>query len=86
MARERLQMYESREVRVTFDPELCIHSRVCLRTLPAVFDVARKRWVRPENATTDEVLATVAKCPSGALQAYLVTSVHPTVGHVKSEE
>ncbi len=86
MVRERLQMYQSKEVRVTFDPELCVHSRVCLRSLPAVFDVARKRWIRPENASPDEVLATVAKCPSGALQAYLVTSVHPTVGHVKAEE
>ena len=79
MARDRLQVYQSKEVRVTFDPAICIHSRVCLRSLPAVFDVARKRWVRPENASASEVLDAVSRCPSGALQAYLVTSVHPTV-------
>ncbi len=85
MARDRLQVYESKELRVTFDPEICIHSRVCLRSLPAVFDVAKKRWIRPENASAAEVLETVSKCPSGALQAYFVTSVHPTVGQPKEE-
>ena len=86
MARDRLQVYQSNEVRVTFDPEICIHSRVCLRSLPVVFDVARKRWIHPEHATSEDVLATVAKCPSGALQAYLVTSVHPTVSQPRGEQ
>jgi uncharacterized Fe-S cluster protein YjdI len=85
MARDRLQVYQSKDVRVTFDPEVCIHSRVCLRTLPAVFDVSKKRWVHPENASAPEVLAAVAKCPSGALQAHLVTSVHPVVTPPKTE-
>jgi uncharacterized Fe-S cluster protein YjdI len=79
MARDRLQVYEGKEVRVTFDPAICIHSRVCLRTLPAVFDVSKKRWVQPANATGKEVMDAVAKCPSGALQAHYVTSVHPVV-------
>ena len=64
----RLQLYETPEISVTFDPTLCIHSGVCVRGLPAVFDVKRKRWVRPEAATADEVAAQVARCPSGALQ------------------
>lgn len=80
MAERRLQVYETPHVRVTFDPNLCLHSRVCLRTLPAVFDVKRQRWVRPELASPDEVIAAVAKCPSGALQAQLVTGMHPGVG------
>lgn len=80
MARDRLQVYEGKEVRVTFDPEICIHSRVCLRTLPAVFDVAKKRWIQPDHASGTEVLNAVSKCPSGALQAHLVTSVYPAAG------
>jgi len=39
-----------------------------VRGLRAVFDVARKRWVRPELASAAEVAAQVARCPSGALQ------------------
>jgi len=68
---KRLQTYEADEVVVTFDPNICIHSGVCARTLPAVFDPKVKRWVRPENASADAVMAAVAKCPSGALQSRL---------------
>ncbi|MBK7595236.1 MAG: (4Fe-4S)-binding protein [Gemmatimonadetes bacterium] len=79
MSRDRLQVYESGDVRVTFNPQVCQHSGVCLRTLPAVFDVSRARWVHPDAAGAHEVIAAVAKCPSGALQAHLITSVHPAV-------
>lgn len=79
MSSGRLQVYESDAVRVTFDPTVCQHSGVCLRTLPAVFDVSRKRWIRPELAGGEEVIAAVAKCPSGALQAHRITAVHQAV-------
>ncbi len=65
---KRLQVYEGDGVLVSFDPNLCIHSARCLNTLPAVFDVSKKRWISPEAASSDEVAAAVAKCPSGALQ------------------
>ena len=64
----RLQLYETDEISVSFDPNLCVHSGVCIRGLPAVFDVKRKRWIRPELATADEVAAQIRMCPSGALQ------------------
>lgn len=66
---DRLQVYETEQVRVTFDPRICIHSGICLRTLPEVFDISRRRWIDPRRASADEVIAAVAKCPSGALQA-----------------
>jgi uncharacterized Fe-S cluster protein YjdI len=65
---KRLQVYQTPAVTVTFDPNLCRHTGVCLRGLPAVFDVGEKRWVRPERAAAAEVIAQVARCPSGALQ------------------
>lgn len=65
---KRLQVYEGDGIVVTFDPNVCIHSAVCIRSLPQVFDVSQKRWVRVENAAADEVASTVARCPSGALQ------------------
>ena len=66
----RLQVYETPEITVTFDSALCIHSGNCVRGLPAVFDVGRKRWVRPEAATADQVEAQIMRCPSGALNSY----------------
>lgn len=77
MSAKPLQVYETPQVRVTFDPNICRHSGVCLRTLPAVFDVSRPRWVRPELADAQDVMEAVARCPSGALKSQLVTGVHP---------
>jgi uncharacterized Fe-S cluster protein YjdI len=67
MARRR-QTYEAPEIIVTFDPDVCIHSGVCITGLPDVFDVKRKRWIRPELQPPDLVERQVMKCPSGALQ------------------
>ena len=75
----RLQVYQTDQVRVTFDPGVCVHSGVCLRTLPAVFDLRVKRWIQPDKASADAVMAAVARCPSGALRSQLVTSVLPSV-------
>jgi uncharacterized Fe-S cluster protein YjdI len=71
---KRLQLYETDEIEVTFDPGVCIHSAVCIRGLPLVFDVKRKRWIRPELDTADAVAAQVRKCPSGALQYRMKTA------------
>jgi len=62
------QTYESDHISVTFDPDVCIHSGVCVRGLPDVFDIKRKRWIRPELQSADVVAAQVMRCPSGALQ------------------
>lgn len=68
---KRVQSYSAPGITVTFDPGLCIHSAVCLRTLPMVFDVRRRRWIAPEAAGPEQVADAVRRCPSGALQAVL---------------
>ncbi|HJR63598.1 MAG TPA: (4Fe-4S)-binding protein [Gemmatimonadaceae bacterium] len=70
----RLQVYETPAITVTFDPNICIHSGVCVRGLPAVFDVRRRDWVRPYAASAEEVRAQVERCPSGALKYVLPTT------------
>ena len=82
---KRLQVYETRDITVTFDPNICIHSGVCLRGLPAVFDIREKRWVRPELGSAADVAAQVARCPSGALQFRLPEAVPRTEGSEGSE-
>jgi uncharacterized Fe-S cluster protein YjdI len=59
--------YSNGEITIIWQPGLCIHSGVCVRTLPKVYDPRLHPWVKPENATTQELLEQVAKCPSGAL-------------------
>lgn len=64
----RLQTYEGDGFAVTFDPDVCIHAGNCVRGLPAVFDVSRKRWIDVAAASRDEIEAQIGRCPSGALQ------------------
>ena len=77
---KRAQRYETPEIVVTFDPQLCVHSGVCVRGLPAVFDVRRQRWIRPELAAAADVAAQIARCPSGALQCTLKGVPGPSGG------
>ncbi|MBX3132305.1 MAG: (4Fe-4S)-binding protein [Gemmatimonadaceae bacterium] len=66
---KRLQIYEVPGLTVTFDPNVCTHSGRCVRGLPRVFDVKRKRWIQLEHESADAIAEQVARCPSGALQA-----------------
>jgi uncharacterized Fe-S cluster protein YjdI len=65
----RLQVYETAEVTVTFNPARCIHNAHCVRTLPSVFNTAARPWVQPDLADADTVLRVVSGCPTGALHA-----------------
>ena len=71
MAREPrgVREYLTDEIVVEWQPRLCYHSHNCIRALPQVFDPDARPWVRLELASTDEVDAAVAQCPSGALRA-----------------
>lgn len=68
MTKKRKQTYKSESITVTFDPNLCIHAAVCVRTLPEVFDISKKRWVQPDKAEAGRLAEVVRSCPSGALQ------------------
>ncbi len=74
---KRIQKYSAAGITVTFDPNICIHSAVCLRTLPEVFDIKRRRWVRPEAAAVADVAAAIDACPSGALKYVLEGQAEP---------
>lgn len=74
---KRLQVYQSPEITVTYDPNLCVHAAECVRGARAVFDPSRADWIHPEAVAAAEVAAVVARCPSGALQAIRV-GIAPT--------
>ncbi|MDZ7728705.1 MAG: (4Fe-4S)-binding protein [Dehalococcoidia bacterium] len=68
MAEGTRKEYTAEGIAVSFDSALCIHTAACLRGLPDVFDVNRRPWIQPENASPDEIIEVVNRCPSGALQ------------------
>ena len=59
--------YSNGQIAVLWKPNRCIHSGICVRGLPAVFDVRRRPWILMDGATTLEIVQQVEKCPSGAL-------------------
>ena len=66
--------YSNGELTIIWQPDLCQHSGICVKTLPQVYNPKERPWVKIENATTDELIAQINKCPSGCL---LYTSPSP---------
>jgi uncharacterized Fe-S cluster protein YjdI len=59
--------YTNGEITILWQSEKCTHSGVCVKTLPKVYNPKETPWVKPENATTEELRNQVGRCPSGAL-------------------
>ena len=59
--------YKNKDITVLWQPSMCMHTGICFKGLPAVFDPRRKPWIEIDEATTAEIMAQVKKCPSGAL-------------------
>lgn len=64
---EETHKYSNGEISIIWKPKVCIHSGVCVRTLPKVYKPKEKPWISQQNATTVELIAQIDKCPSGAL-------------------
>ena len=64
----RRRDYENDSIVVRWDSARCIHTGICLRTLPEVFDTQRRPWVDIDAAPADEIAAAIERCPTGALR------------------
>ncbi len=62
--------YKQQEISIVWKPKLCQHAGVCVRRLPQVYNPKEKPWIKPENASSDELIAQIDACPSGALSYY----------------
>lgn len=62
--------YTNGEATIVWQSEKCIHSGNCVRNNPDVFKPKEKPWITPENSTTERIISTIEKCPSGALSYF----------------
>jgi len=62
-----IKEYTNGEITVLWEATKCIHSANCVKNLPEVFKPKEKPWVKIENSTSEKIISTVKKCPSGAL-------------------
>lgn len=63
--------YSNGEVTMVWEAEKCIHSAMCVKGLPDVFQPKERPWIKIDSGTTDRIIETVKKCPSGALSYYM---------------
>jgi uncharacterized Fe-S cluster protein YjdI len=63
--------YTNGEVTVVWQSEKCIHSGNCVRNNPDVFQPKEKPWIKIEASSSEKIMDTIHKCPSGALSFYL---------------
>jgi uncharacterized Fe-S cluster protein YjdI len=64
---EKNRDYSNGEITIHWQPDKCIHSANCIRTLPGVFNPNERPWIKIKNADTAHLIEAVEKCPSGAL-------------------
>lgn len=60
--------YIGKDIDVYYSKDICEHVGNCVRGNPDVFEVGRRPWIIPDNASADEVARVVDTCPSGALK------------------
>lgn len=59
--------YDNGEITIEWKPEVCIHSAICFKGLPQVFDPRQKPWIKQNNANTNDIIYQINQCPSKAL-------------------
>lgn len=62
--------YTNGEATIVWQVHKCIHSANCVKNNPAVFQPKEKPWIKTDVSTTDKIIETIHKCPSGALTYY----------------
>ena len=63
--------YSNGEVTIVWEDSKCIHSGICVKGLPDVFNTKSRPWINANGASTDAIVKQVKQCPSGALSFYM---------------
>lgn len=74
--------YSNDTVTVIWKPANCMHSRICWSNLKNVFDPTRRPWIDMQAASTEEIIAQVKQCPSGALSYEMNEATNKTTEEV----
>ena len=64
---DRREEYTGKTMTVHDNRGICAHAGLCSDGLPAVFRLEQEPWINPDAAGTEEIIAIVKSCPSGAL-------------------
>lgn len=62
--------YSKAGLTVIWEASKCIHSTICITSLPKVFDMTSRPWIQLDKASIEEICNAIDNCPSGALRYY----------------
>ncbi len=62
-----MEEFNKDDISIVWDASKCIHAGHCVELLPNVYRPNLKPWIQPDNASKEEIISQVSKCPSGAL-------------------
>ena len=66
--------YKGEKITIHDNRSICAHAGRCTDGLNSVFHLKEEPWIHPDAASADEIIATIQKCPSGAL-SYSIDNV-----------
>lgn len=70
MSDKQQKSYTNGEITVVWQPESCIHSKLCWKGLIEVFNPQLRPWINMKGASSNAIIAQVDQCPSGALSYF----------------
>jgi uncharacterized Fe-S cluster protein YjdI len=62
--------YSNGEITIKWQPKICQHAGICVKTLPKVYNPKASPWIAIKNASTGDLKNQISMCPSGALSFY----------------
>ena len=65
---KEIQYYKKDELGISYDPNICTHSAICVNGFPEIFNIEKEPWVNLDSAKKEKLTEAVKKCPSGALK------------------
>jgi CDGSH-type Zn-finger protein len=73
-AKNRRKTYAGQAITVFDNRAICAHAGFCTDGLKEVFREEGRPWIDPDAAAVERVIATIEKCPSGAL-SYAINAI-----------
>jgi CDGSH-type Zn-finger protein len=71
---EIIQVYDSKNVTVSFNRSICAGSANCVKKFPNIYTSESENWIHPDMGKLEEIIKSVEDCPSGALSYRLKDS------------
>jgi len=64
---DKRENYLGEKITIHDNRGICAHAGRCTDGLASVFRLKEEPWIHPDAESVDEIVATIQKCPSGAL-------------------